>query len=72
MIARDVIEENRRQLPEDPHPDDVMHLMGEIQRRLSDLKSRNERPLVYRALLLRALKDWREFGTLVFADRWLR
>ena len=28
--------------------------------------------LVYRAMLLRALQDWREFGTLVFVDRWLR
>ena len=63
-IAGDVVEENRRQLPEDPHPDDLMHLVYEIERRLS---GRNGKQLVYRAMLLRALKDWRE----VFAERWL-
>ena len=45
-----------------------MHLVDEIKRRLSD---RNGKKLVYRAMLLRALKDWRDFGVLVFADRWL-
>ena len=58
-IAGDVVEENRRQLPEDPHPDDLMPLVNEIERRLSGV-SRNGKQLVYRAMLLRALQDWRE------------
>ncbi len=68
MITTDVVEENRRQLPDDPHPDDLMHLVGEIEGRLS---GRDGKQLVYRAMLLRALRDWRDFGTLVFAERWL-
>ena len=66
MITEDVVEENRSQLPDDPHPDDLMHLVDEIERRLS---GRNGKKLVYRAMLLRALQDWREFGVLVFTDR---
>ena len=42
-----------------------MHLVGEIKRRLS---GQDGKQLVYRAMLLRALQDWREFGVLVFAD----
>ncbi len=68
MITTDVVEEYRSQLPDDSRPDDVIHLVVEIERRLS---GRNGKQLVYRAMLLRALQDWREFGTLVFADRWL-
>ncbi len=68
MITTDVVEENRSRLPDDPHPDDLMHLVDEIERRLS---GPNGKQLVYRAMLLRALKDWRDFGVLVFADRWL-
>ena len=45
-----------------------MHLVDEIERRLS---GQNGKQLVGRAMLLRALQDWREFGILVFADRWL-
>ena len=70
MITADVVEENRRQLPDDPAPDDVMHLVGEIERRLASV-ALDGKQLVYRAMLLRALRDWREFGTLVFAERWL-
>ena len=53
-----------------PRPDDVMHLVDEIERRLSSL-AQDGKQLVYRAMLLRALQEWREFGTLVFAERWL-
>ena len=70
MIAGDVVEENRSQLPEDPTLGDLMPLVDEIDRRLAGV-SRDGKQLVYRALLLRALQDWREFGILVFADRWL-
>ena len=49
MITTDVVEENRSHLPEDPHPDDLMHLVNEIERRLSGV-SRNGKQLVcYRA-----------------------
>ena len=44
-----------------------MHLVDEIERRLSA----NGNQLVYRTMLPRALKDWRDFGVLVFAERWL-
>ena len=71
LITTDAVEENRSQLPDDPRPDDLMHLVGEIERRVADLNIRNGKQLVYRAMLLRALQDWRDFGTLVFADRWL-
>ncbi len=47
-----------------------MHLVGEIERRVASV-AQDGKQLVYRAMLLRALKDWREYGTLVFADRWL-
>ena len=67
----DVVEENRRLLPENSPPDDVVHLVDEIDRRLSELKSRNGKQLLYRAMLFRALQDWREFGVLVFAGWWL-
>ena len=70
MITTDVVEENRRQLPDDPHPDDVMHLVDEIERRLASV-AQDGKYLAGRATLLRALNDWREFGILVFADRWL-
>ncbi len=32
MITGDVVEENRSQLPDDPHTDDLMHLVDEIER----------------------------------------
>ncbi len=47
-----------------------MHLVDEIERRGASV-AQDGKKLVYRAMLLRALKDWREFGILVFAERWL-
>ena len=45
-------------------------LVDEIERRLASV-AQDAKKLVYRAMLLRALQDWREFGVLVFAERWL-
>ncbi len=48
-----------------------MHLVDEIERRVASV-AQDGKQVVGRAMLLRALQDWREFGTLVFAERWLR
>ncbi len=45
-------------------------LVYEIERRLASV-AQDGKQVVGRAMLLRALKDWREFGVLVFAERWL-